>query len=119
MGKQMTESFKVCVNGLQNKVFPLGPKVAELRISEILQSTAVLEHYQHSTTNRAMTRNTEQLPGTDMKLHPFAFILILCLEMSSVKIPFFSSASFLNAVPVTRSSFKNCMDTDVSFQFSV
>lgn len=100
--------------------FPSGPKVAELRITEGLQSTAALEHYQHSTANRAViVRNAEQLPGADMKLHPSLFILILCLEMSSAKIPFFFSASFLNAVLVTKSSFKNYMDTDVSFQFSV
>lgn len=84
----MTESFKVCMHGLQKQVFPLGPKVAELRIAEELQSTAALEHYQHSTTNRAMTvRNAEQLPGTDVKLHPSLFILILFLEMSSFPLP--------------------------------
>lgn len=77
-----------------------------VQITEGLQSTAALQHYQHSTTNGAMiVRNAEQLPATDMKLHPSLFISILCLEMSSAKMPFFPSASFLNAVLVTKSSF--------------
>lgn len=95
------------MNSIQMYVFPSGPKVAELKISEGFQRTPQLWHFiSTQQANRAMIiRNAEQLPGTGMKLNPSFFILISCLQLSSVKIPFFSSASFLNAVLVMNSSF--------------